>query len=228
MSATAGERVSTPGTAQSLPPGRLAAFEDDDDVDLGAILQPRARQRSRTDGAPDVAAAAAPEVVEDITLAPGTVTPAPARPRRAGPVKATTTKRKSPAPAETAVPEAAPSAQNRIRSTTVHIPASLIDRVIDERNRSGRSNGEIVIAAIEHAHPQLQQLVGAKAATGGGLFAARASRVPRAAEEHLTPFNVRLYEADYVILDDLVSTTGARSRGHLISVALTAYLERRP
>jgi hypothetical protein len=41
----------------------------------------------------------------------------------------------------------------------------------------------------------------------------------------LTALNIRLYEDDYDILDQLVTTHGASSRGHLATVALTTYFK---
>ena len=52
------------------------------------------------------------------------------------------------------------------------------------------------------------------------LFRSRLSDGP------LTPLNVRLFEQDYVVIDELVARFGAFSRGDLISTALTAYFDR--
>ena len=80
--------------------------------------------------------------------------------------------RSQPTPEQQPPPDAADStAQNRIRSSSVHIPAALLDHVIAERARSNRSNGEIIIAAIEQTHAALPTLIGQRAPTGGGLFA---------------------------------------------------------
>jgi hypothetical protein len=110
-----------------------------------------------------------------------------------------------------------------IRSSTVHIPVDLLPKVAEERNRTGRSNGEIVIVAIESSQHRLGDLIGTTEVTGGSLFERRASRGARRSDGPLTALNVRLYEQDYAVLDDLVAAHGASSRGHLVATALTAY-----
>lgn len=110
-----------------------------------------------------------------------------------------------------------------IRSSTVHIPVALLPQVTEERRRSGRSNGEIVIVAIESTQERLGALIGTADVTGGSLFARRPSRGTRRSDGPLTALNVRLYKQDYDVLDDLVAAHGASSRGHLITTALTAY-----
>ena len=188
-----------PGTAQHLPPGRLRSFEDDDGPDLGQLLAPRRP--------------AAPE-------------PAPA-----APATGTTPERAAPGPSPDAVEEPvvqpeAPGPANRVRPTSVHIPTAVTARVAAERERSGRSNGEIVIAALEATHARLGELLGdGEPPAAGNLFGPRrATRSTRDLQGPLTPLSVRLLEADYAVLDALVAQHGAFSRGHLISAALTSYL----
>ncbi len=115
------------------------------------------------------------------------------------------------------------NSRTAIRSSTVHIPVALLPKVTDERGRTGRSNGEIVIVAIESTQDRLGTLIGTADVTGGSLFARRPSRGARRSDGPLTALNVRLYEEDYAVLDDLVAAHGASSRGHLITTALTAY-----
>ncbi|PZS25556.1 MAG: hypothetical protein DLM59_19980 [Pseudonocardiales bacterium] len=105
----------------------------------------------------------------------------------------------------------------------MHIPVALLPKVTGERGRTGRSNGEIVIVAIESTQERLGALLGATEVTGGTLFERRPSRGTRRSDGPLTALNVRLYEQDYAVLDDLVAAHGALSRGHLIATALTAY-----
>ncbi len=210
------------GVAQQLPAGRLAGFEDDDPApDLASMLSrraPRARVADATGPEPEPAPERAPA-------------PAPVLARRASrPGPRPGQDDKQPAqPSETVVlaqPVNGADRANRIRSSSVHIPAALIDRIIAERERSGRSNGEIVIAAIEATHSELQTLICRRdPAGGGGLFATRASRGARMTDGPLTALNVRLFEADYGVIDKLVAQFGAYSRGHLITAALTAYLD---
>lgn len=111
-----------------------------------------------------------------------------------------------------------------IRSSSVHVPVALLARIAAEKRRTGRSNGEIVIVALEACQDRLGELIGRHGPTGGSLFASRASRGVRLADGLLTALNVRLYEQDYEVLDELVAAHGAFSRGHLITTALTAYL----
>jgi hypothetical protein len=108
----------------------------------------------------------------------------------------------------------------------VHIPVDLINKITRRREETGWSNGEIVIAALEHVRDQLGELISRRTPAGGGLFAARASRGARLVDGPLTALNIRLYEQDYATIDALVEQYGAFSRGHLISVALTNYLTR--
>jgi hypothetical protein len=106
----------------------------------------------------------------------------------------------------------------------MHIRSSLVEQIVSERETTGRSNGTIIIAALEAAHPHLGTLlppVGEP--TGGGLFAARPTHAPRTIEGPYSPLNVRLFEADFEVLDQLVATYGARSRSHLVDAALGHY-----
>lgn len=192
------------GTAHELPPGRLASFEDDD-TDFASILGSRPR------------AASAP--------APTPVTPAaPPTVEKPGPAKKASAKK---APAQKATPSSTPDQTtpkhseraNIIKPSSVHIPLPLHTQTLAYRDEHGMSNGQVVIAAIEYANPQLKDLIH-PGATGGGLFAQRATKGTRLNEGPLTPLNVRLYEADYEVIDSLVKATGAFSRGHLITVSL--------
>ena len=250
---TRGRDGATGGAAHELPAGRLRSFEDDDAApDLATLLSKRAPRhpaRSDTDGAPaalkppstsrrrrttEPAAAAAQETDSAPSRRRGrtatdkhteVATTAAAAPSR----RAARRQAQTQAPPATE-PDAAskPEKQNRIRSSSVHIPAALLDRVIAERQRSNRSNGEIIIVAIEQAHGRLPELIRRRDPTGGGLFAARSSRGARLSDGPLTPLNVRLFEADYQVIDQLVQQFGAYSRGHLISTALAAYFDSPP
>lgn len=234
MSATTdGERAGS-GSARALPTGRLAAFEDDPAPDMGTLLSPRTRRRDASATAvagaeaeqrpaQDLVAAPAP-VHEDLVAAPA---PGPA------PTEDLTTDEDPgqdlapTASAERDGPTPAASARrNRIKPSTVHVPARLMPAIRADRERTSRSNGELVIAAIEGAHPRLAELLGRRPEpTGGGLFASRASRGARLSDGDLTPLNVRLYEADWEVIDSLVAQFQAFSRGHLISTALLHFFD---
>lgn len=239
------------GSARTFPAGRLASFEDAADDSpaveasyLGSILGPRSalqpRQLAATAAAPDSTQAdlsisdspdaAAPAVDEAATVdderpadgsvvtqallgGAGTIRPARQRPQRA----------RTPRPAAEPAPADGPL-DSRVRASNVHIPASFMPRIEAARKTHGLSNGELVVAALEATVDDLPGLIGAPATTGGSLFAPRNPRVVRAHEGPLTPFNIRLREADYTVIDQVKNSVGANSRGHLITVAFDAYL----
>ncbi len=209
----AGDPVAkTDGSARELPIGRLRSFEDADAPDLATLLT---RRSPRTQESPGPAAA---QTDQGAPPGQGEETP-PELPRRR------VTRGTGRKPSTTSAGRDT-GRKNRIRSSSVHVPSALIDRIIAERERSGRSNGEIIISALESAHDQMHQLIQRRDPTGGSLFVSRPSRGARLSDGPLTALNVRLYEADYDVIDELVEKFGAFSRGHLISAALTAYFDR--
>lgn len=195
------------GTAHELPAGRLASFEDDDTADFASILGAKPRSAAPAEPQPD---AEAPK------KAPKKAPPATKKP--AARKKATGTEAKQ----ETARTPAYNDRANAIKSSSVHIPTPLLEQLVAYRDQHKMSNGQVVIAAIEHAHPKLKDLIH-PATAGGGLFAQRATKGTRLNEGPLTPLNVRLFEADYEVIDNLVSEFGAFSRGHLITVSLREF-----
>lgn len=227
------------GDAHELPKGRLTAFEDDDALDLGSLIT-RRTPASRTPSSRDLPdrASQAEEGEDQPPLSRRE--PTRQAPRSPSPPTAS-----DQSPERVAAPDAEPAGpdlpdaafeqptpppetprharRTPIRSSSVHIPVALLDKLAEEKQRNGRSNGEIVIVAIEHCHDRLGELLGRHAPTGGSVFERRASRGARLADGPLTALNVRLFEQDYSILDQLVAEHGAFSRGHLITTALTAY-----
>ena len=186
---------------RALPTGRYADFETPDDgADLRSLLGERpSSQRSRTPRP-------APEAPASLTAPTPAPTPATTPPATTPPAKAVT------------VPA------GRMRSSSMHIRSALVEQIVHERETTGRSNGTIIIAALEAAHPHLGQLLPpAGKPTGGGLFAVRPTHAPRTVEGPYSPLNVRLFEADFDVLDSLVATFGARSRSHLVDAALGHY-----
>ena len=181
--------------AQELPAGRLAGFEDDDTEDWSSFRRSSSKSKTRS----RTAAAEAPEAgaAGEGSGAAARVLEVPAYGDRA----------------------------NEIRSSSVHIPTQLLEKLVKFRDEHGMSNGQVVIAAIEKAHPKLPQLIHPVTAGGGGLFAQRATRGVRTTEGPLTPLNVRLYTQDYEIIDRLVEEFGAYSRGHLVTVSLTEFFD---
>jgi hypothetical protein len=222
----------TGGVAHEFPAGRLSAFEDGDgtaDVpDLSSILVRRARTNDTETADPadpasgDETGALAPstrvETAEPATPDEDSERTASSDTQRAGGQRG-----KSSRTSRSGRRDAKSAPANRIRPSSVHIPVVLLDKIHEEKRRTGRSNGEIIIQAIEVSVDRLAELVGPHGPTGGALFAARASRGARQADGPLTALNVRLYEQDYEIIDKLVEEHGAFSRGHLITTALTAY-----
>jgi len=189
---------------RTLPAGRLAGFEDDEAFDMTSILGRRTSPAEPQHPA-----------------TPKTTAPTP----RPAPAKTPTTARKKATP--TKVADTAPvvrAPRNRMRSSSMHIRSSLVEQIVHEREKTGRSNGNIIIAALETCQNRFAELLPpVSPPTGGSLFAARATHAPRTDEGPYSPLNVRLYEADFTVLDQLVSTYGARSRSHLVDTALAYY-----
>jgi hypothetical protein len=112
-----------------------------------------------------------------------------------------------------------------IKPSVVHVPSSLLSLVAAERQRSGRSNGQILIDAIEAGHEHLIKLHDQSSSIGGRLFTARTAKPQLPVAQPLSPLNIRLYEQDFEVLDRLVTELGAGSRSRLATLALAYYLE---
>lgn len=202
------------GTARTLP--TLAGFEDETPIDLAGLIK-----RPRLTDTPPTPPTPAPEPPGRPATATPDPEPAPKKAAKAAAKKAATTKQ--PTGAATGP---APQGRSVIRSSSVHIPVALIPLIGEEKQRTGWSNGQIVIIAIEACHPRLRELIGASDPAGGNLFASRPARGLRSAGGPLTALNVRLYEQDYAVIDQLVEQHGALSRGHLITTALNDYFKQ--
>lgn len=227
------------GTAQELP--SLAGFEDDDPTDLASLLpaRPRARAQRTAEPQPTPTPAEEPTAQEAGEPAPAA---APASPRRRATAakgsakgKASTKPRATKAPttatteAETKPPaDAAPAdeadAQNKTLPSIIHIPTDLIPAVIEYREASGMSNGQVLITAIEFSYEKLRDLIH-PASTGGGLFQQRATKGSRSNDGPVSPLNIRLFKADFAVIDNVVKEAGAFSRGHLASVSFRYFFE---
>lgn len=206
---------SNDGAAHEVEPGRLAAFEDAETPDLTFSLLRRPGRPPRSVPSP---VTAVPESSGTAAHDVAQVETAPERPTR---VKKAAAKKQAPAPTPdpgTKGPE------SRVRPSNVHIPVALLEPIAQMKKTQGLSNGEIIISSIEGTYADLKDLIHPAPTAGGNLFASRRSRASRANDGPLTPLNYRLREADYATLDQLVDELGASSRGHLITVALTAYL----
>ena len=199
------------GSAREIAPGRLSNFEDApmaEDAPTPPLLPPRRsangpslppRRSSRRDPQPQGEPERSGPAPEDL---PGSDdAPAATRPTR-GPSK---------------------GPEDKVRPSNVHIPVSLLEPLVAKCNTDGLSHGEVIIIAIENAYPRLAELIHPAATAGGGLFASRRSRSSRKADGPLTPLNYRLREADFAVVDSIVSQFGASSRGHLITAALSDF-----
>lgn len=194
------------GAAREVAPGRLAHFEDDEELSEATLSLP-ARPRRKTSSQPGTAGRATKPARSSAETGNG-----PARDRRTE---------------QASVAEEPPGGvkgmEDKIRPSNVHVPVALIAPITAKCKAEGMSHGEVIISALEATQSQLRDLIHPAATAGGSLFASRRSRASRATDGPLTPLNYRLRNADFDILDQLVDEFGASSRGHLITTALTAY-----
>lgn len=210
------------GTARAVSPQRLANFEDEgEDLDLDLDLAPP--PRPRRDAAP-AAAEEAPEAPRRPRNRPQKVPSAPVAPTEPAPAPVVKDEAGSLSAAAEKADLAGQGQRQRVRRSNVHIPVRLLGPLSQKTEREGVSNGEIIIAAIEHTFDQLPHLIHPAPTTGGNLFDSRRSRASRSADGPLTPLNYGLREVDFETLDRLVEQLRASSRGHLITAALSAYL----
>lgn len=194
------------GGARQVPAGRLARFEADDS-DEGTptpSLPPRSRAKTNPPGESSASASS-----------PLSTSAAPADRR----------------PTPTAAPPAAGRGRRRSKTptlpSTVHLPIDLIEAVKQERERVGITSGAVFIQAIEATYDQLKSRFSPPTPAGGSLFAARVTAPqPQQWDVPTATVNFRLTEADFTVLDELVETLGARSRGRLLAVALELHLQR--
>lgn len=107
------------------------------------------------------------------------------------------------------------------RPTTTNVPESTATLIDQCRKDQQLSAGEVIVIAIEAQYDNLANLLQAPRRTG--LFQTHASRLPRRDDEPLRTISYRLTDADLATIDSLVEQFGARSRSHLISVAVNAH-----
>lgn len=74
--------------------------------------------------------------------------------------------------------------------------------------------------AISAVADELPTLLGTQTPS---MFETRATRLPRRDQGPKRPLSYRLTPRDLALLDELVDANGARSRSHLITVALGAF-----
>ena len=202
------------GSAREIAPGRLTGFEDADDLELTPSL-PKLPPRRTTPSSP----------VPSPGTAGGAAWPLdPRRPADLPPVSQSGRRPTSPPSlASGGAAQGLKGPEDRVRPSNVHIPVALMGLLEAECKEKGLSHGELIIVAVERAHPRLRDLIHPTATAGGSLFASRRSRAARTTDGRLTPLNYRLRQSDFLTLDALVEEFGASSRGHLITVALKDY-----
>jgi hypothetical protein len=126
-----------------------------------------------------------------------------------------------PAPRRRPQKPAAVAKPGQTRPTTTNVPVSTANLIDQCRNDQQLSAGEVIVIAIEAEYDNLANLLQAPKRTG--LFQTHASRLPRRDDEPLKTISYRLTDADLATIDNLVEQFGARSRSHLISVAVNAH-----
>lgn len=203
------------GVAREIKPGRLAGFEDAADLDLSPALSLPPRPPRAAANVPATATTPATPSQRSQQRRPR------AQPSADGLNGASTDR--NPTSAVNGAPREGKGPEDRVRPSNVHIPVALLDPLEAKCKENGLSHGEVIIVAIENAHPRLNTLVHPAATAGGNIFASRRSRASRSSDGPLTPLNYRLREADFETLDRLVEEFGASSRGHLITAALNDY-----
>ena len=187
----------TDATGRELPPGRYADFEGaDGGEDLPNPLAGRLTPKKRA--------------------------PAPTTQRKTS----TATKRSTPTPPPPAPAPEQPDVDDEMRPSSLHVPSNLIGLIRADRNATGRTNGEILIAALEETEDGLPTYLRPQGTVGGSRFRSRGVRA-RPDDNDLTPVAVRLFTSDYAAIDDMVRELQARSRSHLAAAALRAYYDAR-
>ncbi len=221
--------MSTPPENQPRP-GRLKDFEDAELPDLASILAPVRPIKTRQPANPirepgDVDELDSDETATaDVGSAGASTTPAAPPTKRTRSAAAPKTPTDRPA-GKRKSDEAGGQA---IRPSSIQVPADLLDVIVTERDRRGRSTGQLLKDAIEASFNELPRLVEAEVgpAPQASVFAPSTARTVRPPTgDRLATLNIRLREQDYQIIDDLVSKLGARSRGHLATIAYRAYLD---
>lgn len=111
------------------------------------------------------------------------------------------------------------------RPTNVTVPESLRGKIHAARVERGVSTGELIAIAIETHIAELPDLIAdSNRPAHTGMFSTRATRLPRRGDEPERPITYRMTSQDLAVIDNLVESLGARSRGHLIATALRAEL----
>lgn len=112
-----------------------------------------------------------------------------------------------------------------VKTSSVRLPKAIQAKLVDHRETSGMTNGEVFIVAIEATHLKLTDLLFPGGRIGGGIFAARGIREKASRDEDGSQVTFRLREADFEVIDELKTRFGAASRAHLIAAALKGYFD---
>jgi len=120
----------------------------------------------------------------------------------------------------------------------LRLPVSLLERLEDIREDTGKPFITIVLEAVAAQHTHLADLIvednhkraqiQADNAASDGLFVYSAQRGPRAIYDEPTESRLwRTYQRNVDALNNLVETSGASDRNQLLLVALRAHLDPR-
>ena len=113
-----------------------------------------------------------------------------------------------------------------LRPTSFSVPATLIDRLATfKAAHGGLTTADVLLDALEATEADVPAALGP--APSEGRFARSPAR-RRPDQGRLGQLHVRLMASNFDILDDLVTKSGASSRSHLVTTALTLYLDQNP
>lgn len=112
------------------------------------------------------------------------------------------------------------------RMVQIYLSQVLADQVREVQVRAGLSNAELVLSAIQATYQDLGAIIAAELAIpSGGLFS-REYRPRRDSDSGSVQLGIRLRHADIAQIDELVSSTQARSRSAYIVSALRTYVSQ--
>ena len=105
------------------------------------------------------------------------------------------------------------------------LPAHLVDLFVKHRDDAGATTGAMLIEILEQTHHHVAAQLSEQ--TGPTLFSSSRTRThtSRQPGQITVTLNYRLTVGDFRVLDRLVKSTGAESRSHLVTMALTAFFE---
>lgn len=113
-----------------------------------------------------------------------------------------------------------------LRPTSFSVPATLIDRLATfKAANGGLTTADVLLDALESTEADVPAALGP--APSEGRFARSPAR-RRPDQGRLGQLHVRLMASNFDILDELVTKSGASSRSHLVTTALTLYLDKNP